>query len=79
MTTGVSVMWALYNCIGPYLLLHYTWVGRGRGLRRASRYGMMLSGLILAAAVYVVWLVAPADYDFAEARLLCCSHVQAWE
>ncbi|KAK9790125.1 hypothetical protein WJX73_009963 [Symbiochloris irregularis] len=32
----VTVLWALYNCIGPYLLLHYSNIGRGQSLRVAS-------------------------------------------
>ena len=76
--TGVSILWALYNCIGPYLLMHYTWLGRGQSLRSAATAGMLAAAAVLVAATAVVWFLTPAQYNYAEVRssCLCCCHAQ---
>ena len=76
--TGVSILWALYNCIGPYLLMHYTWLGRGHSLRRAATAGMLAAAAVLAAATAVVWFLTPAQYNYAEVRFsrLCSCQAQ---
>jgi len=63
---AVSVLWALHNCIGPYLLAHYTWVGRGRSLARAAAGAAALTGGILLAALACLLLLAPAVYDYGQ-------------
>jgi hypothetical protein len=63
---AVSVLWALHNCIGPYLLAHYTWVGRGRSLARAAAGAAALTGAILLAALACLLLLAPAAYDYGQ-------------
>ena len=32
-TLMISLVWVVYNMIPQYLLIHYTWVGRGGSLR----------------------------------------------
>lgn len=27
---AISLLWAIYNAIPPYLIIHYTWIGRVR-------------------------------------------------
>ncbi len=66
----VSVLWAVHNCIGPYLLAHYTWVGRGRSLRSAAAVAAALTCTILAAALACLLLLTPAAYDYGQARPL---------
>ena len=60
----VTVLWALYNCIGPYLLLHYSCFGRGDSLRQASAAAMAATVVLAAAAVALVYAFAPAAYDY---------------
>lgn len=62
----VTVMWGLYNCIGPYLLLHYTYIGRQRTLATAS-LGAMSAALGLAVlAVALLVAFTPTAHDFAQ-------------
>ena len=63
---AASVLWAAHNCIGPYLLAHYTWVGRGRSLARAVSAAAALTGAILAAALACLLLLTPAAYDYGQ-------------
>ena len=60
----VTVLWALYNCVGPYLLLHYSCFGRGNSLRTASSISMALCVALAVTAVALVYVFAPADYDY---------------
>ena len=36
-TLIVSLLWIIYNMVPPYLLMHYTFVGRGTTLKFMSR------------------------------------------
>ncbi|KAK9821120.1 hypothetical protein WJX81_000795 [Elliptochloris bilobata] len=63
---AASVLWAVHNCIGPYLLAHYTWVGRGRSLARAAAVAAALTLAILAAALACLVALAPATYDYGQ-------------
>ena len=65
---AASVLWAAHNCIGPYLLAHYTWVGRGRSLARAVSAAAALTAAILAAALACLLLLTPAAYDYGQVR-----------
>ena len=64
MALGISTLWAIYNCIGPYLLLHYTWLGRGRSLRLACIAAWTISLLIMVGTSAAVWLLAPPNYNY---------------
>ena len=35
-TLMISIVWVVYNMIPQYLLIHYTWVGRGSTLQVGS-------------------------------------------
>lgn len=60
------MLWAAHNCIGPYLLVHYTWVGRGRSLARAVSVAAAMTVAILAAALACLLLLTPAAYDYGQ-------------
>lgn len=64
----MTVIWALYNCIGPYLLLHYSCFGRGTSLQKASSASMALFVGLGVLAVLLVYVFAPADYDYGQVR-----------
>lgn len=64
----MSLFWCAYNCIGPYLLLQYTFGNRDFGLRRASSAAMLLSSIILVGALVSVWIFYPTSYDLKEVR-----------
>ena len=36
-TLIVSLLWIVYNMVPPYLLIHYTFIGRGTTLKFVSR------------------------------------------
>ena len=62
------MLWALYNCIGPYLLLHYTYLGRADGLRVASSVGMTLALSLAVLAVALLVAFSPTSHDLAQVR-----------
>lgn len=72
--SAVSTLWALHNCIGPYLLVHYTWIGRGGSLKRASTAGMLASAAIVVLAAAAAYLFTPAQYDYKEVRRRLDTH-----
>ena len=63
-TLTLSLIWIVYSLIPQYLLIHYNWVGRGTTLRLACKVGYWLSTLAALAAVILLWLVYPTDYDY---------------
>ena len=76
-TLTISVVWIIYSMIPPYLLIHYTWIGRGTTLQFMCRVAFVLSFVISICAMLLLWAVYPKDYDFGSAtkvRLQCiCS------
>ena len=65
----VTLLWALYNCIGPYLLLHYTYLGRQDSLRVASSLGMHLALGLAVLAVALLVMFSPTSHDLAQVGL----------
>eukprot|EP00884_Botryococcus_braunii_P012540 jgi/Botrbrau1/21287/Bobra.0573s0001.1 len=65
-TLSISLVWILYNAIPPYLLLHYNFVGKGQTLRWACTLAYYLSGACGIAAIVLLWLVYPAQYDYGD-------------
>ena len=65
----VTLLWALYNCIGPYLLLHYTYLGRQDSLRVASSIGMHLALGLAVLAVALLVMFSPTSHDLAQVGL----------
>jgi hypothetical protein len=63
-TLTLSLIWIVYSLIPQYLLIHYTWIGRGTTLRLACKVGYWLSTLAALAAVILLWLVYPTDYNY---------------
>lgn len=58
-TLTLSLVWIVYSIIPQYLLLHYTWVGRGTTLRYACQIGFYISSLCAFCAIILLWLVYP--------------------
>ncbi|KAL3155246.1 hypothetical protein ABBQ32_013178 [Trebouxia sp. C0010 RCD-2024] len=63
-TLTISVVWIVYSMIPPYLLIHYTWIGRGTTLQFMCRVAFVLSFATSIAAMLLLWAVYPKDYDF---------------
>ena len=75
-TLTISVVWIIYSMIPPYLLIHYTWIGRGTTLQFMCRVAFVLSFVTSICAMLLLWAVYPKDYDFGSAtkvRLSCAS------
>ena len=73
-TLTISVVWIIYSMIPPYLLIHYTWIGRGTTLQFMCRVAFVLSFVTSICAMLLLWAVYPRDYDFGSAtkvRLSC--------
>jgi cellulose synthase/poly-beta-1,6-N-acetylglucosamine synthase-like glycosyltransferase len=66
-TLTLSLVWIVYSAIAPYLILHYTFIGRGTTLRLACNIGFYLSWLCGIAAIVLLWLVYPKPYSYNEA------------
>lgn len=76
-TLTLSLVWIVYSIIPQYLLLHYTWVGRGTTLRMACRIGFYVSSLAAVAAIILLWLVYPPVVCWSirvSLFMLCCCH-----
>ncbi len=58
-TLTLSLVWIVYSIIPQYLLLHYTWIGRGTTLRYACQVGFYISSLCAFCAIVLLWLVYP--------------------
>ncbi|KAK9826822.1 hypothetical protein WJX81_004238 [Elliptochloris bilobata] len=71
-TLSISLVWLIYTAIPPYLLLHYHFVGRGQTLRWACRICFWISSLCGIAAIILLWLVYPKQYDYGQ--VLSYSH-----
>ncbi|DBA93998.1 hypothetical protein WJX77_002685 [Trebouxia sp. C0004] len=66
-TLTISVVWIIYSMIPPYLLIHYTWIGRGTTLQFMCRVAFVLSFVTSICAMLLLWAVYPKDYDFGSA------------
>ena len=66
-TLTISVVWIIYSMIPPYLLIHYTWIGRGTTLQFMCRVAFVLSFVTSICAMLLLWAVYPKDYDFGAA------------
>lgn len=66
-TLTISVVWIVYSMIPPYLLIHYTWIGRGTTLQFMCRVAFVLSFVTSICAMLLLWAVYPKDYDFGAA------------
>ncbi|KAK9904260.1 hypothetical protein WJX75_007984 [Coccomyxa subellipsoidea] len=63
-TLSISLVWIIYSAIPPYLLLHYNFIGRGATLRWACTLCFLISSLCGIAAITLLWLVYPTQYDY---------------
>ena len=67
----VTVLWGLYNCIGPYLLLHYTYLGRRRSLSAASAAAMGSAVGLAVLAVALLVAFTPTTHDLVQVLPQC--------
>ena len=71
-------MWIVYSIIPQYLLLHYTWIGRGTTLRMACKIGFYISSLAAVAAIILLWLVYPPVVRFWSCSILLLMPMLLW-
>ena len=64
-TLAISLVWIVYNMIPQYLLIHYTWVGRGATLQFVCRIAFIATTVLGIAAMVLIWLFYPINYDYA--------------
>lgn len=62
----ISIIWAIYNAIPPFLVLWYAMVGKGVLLQFICRLAMLASFACGAAAVGLLWGLYPKVFDFNE-------------
>ncbi len=78
-TLTISVVWIIYSMIPPYLLIHYTWIGRGTTLQFMCRVAFVLSFVTSICAMLLLWAVYPKDYDFGSATKVRLSSASVFE
>ena len=78
-TLTISVVWIIYSMIPPYLLIHYTWIGRGTTLQFMCRVAFVLSFVTSICAMLLLWAVYPKDYDFGSATKVIQSCVSVFK
>eukprot|EP00884_Botryococcus_braunii_P018967 jgi/Botrbrau1/5754/Bobra.0134s0026.2 len=66
-TLAISVVWIVYAMIPSYLLLHYTFIGRGTTLVYMCRLMFLVSWACSIIALLLLWAVYPADFNFGQA------------
>lgn len=66
-TLSISIVWIIYSAIPAYLVIHYTWVGRGTTLQFMCRVAFLLSYASGLCAILLLWGVYPKTYDFSQA------------
>ena len=70
-TLTLSLVWIVYSIIPQYLLLHYTWIGRGTTLRYACQVGFYISSLCAFCAIILLWLVYPKTVSSFQPQNIC--------
>lgn len=63
-TLLVSLVWMLFNMIPFYLLLHYTFIGRGSTLKLMSKILMLASFVLGIMALGFIWWLYPKELDY---------------
>ncbi len=66
-TLSISVVWILYGMIPSFLLLWYTFIGRGSTLAFMCRACFVLSYACSLLALMLLWAVYPAEFDYGAA------------
>lgn len=61
---AISIIWAVYNAIPPFLVLWYAIVGKGVMLQYLCRLLMLTSFFCGAAAIGLLWGLYPEEYNF---------------
>ena len=64
---AISIVWALYAIIPPFLVLFYATVSRGIALQYLCRVCMVLSFCFSVLAVGLMWGLYPKQYDLGSA------------
>jgi hypothetical protein len=58
----IPLLWAIYNAIAPYLFVHYCF-SQGRSFRRACSVLRVVGNAAFVAAVVLVWLSLPREFN----------------
>jgi hypothetical protein len=58
----IPLLWAIYNAIAPYLFVHYCF-SQGRSFRRACSMLRVVGNAAFVAAVVLVWLSLPREFN----------------
>lgn len=66
-TLIVSLLWIVYNMVPPYLLIHYTFIGRGTTLKLMARVCFLVTFTCGLGAIVIVWLLYPKDVSYPSA------------
>ncbi len=63
----ISLCWCFYNMVPYYLVLHYTYIGRGKSLRGTCTALMYLQQIAGVVALILLWVYLPKEYNFKKA------------
>ncbi|CAL8466081.1 g5617 [Coccomyxa elongata] len=66
-TLAISVVWIVYALIPPFLLIWYTFIGRGGTLNFWCRVMFLVSYAASILALLLLWAVYPQDYNYGQA------------
>eukprot|EP00955_Chlamydomonas_euryale_P087768 364323-Chlamydomonas_euryale.AAC.17 len=69
----ISVIWAFYNSMAPYLFLHYCFTA-GRTFKFMVNVIMHLSSILMLGAVILVWLLIPTEFEVNEPASLAAMY-----
>lgn len=60
----ISILFAFYNSIPYYLVLHYAYIGRKTSLKVACLIAMILQWVVQVLAIILIWVLLPRAYDY---------------
>ena len=63
---AISVLWAFYGAVPSFLAVYYGAVSRGASLAAVCRLAMVLGLSAGTLAVFLMWGLAPEQYDYGE-------------
>ena len=64
---AISVLWAFYGAVPSFLALYYGAISRGPSLAAVCRVAMVTGLAAGTLAVFLMWGLAPKQYDFEDA------------
>ena len=63
---AISVLWAFYGAVPSFLAVYYGAISRGASLAAVCRLAMVLGLSAGTLAVFLMWGLAPEQYDYGE-------------